>query len=144
MIAYLWVALGGALGSVARFWVNGLVSEKIGATFPWGTLTINVGGSFVIGVIGALAIPEGRMDSQSRVFATQFLMIGVCGGYTTFSSFSLQTLDLLRSGASLRAAINIVASVVLCVGAVADGHLIAAHFNGGASQVAQVAIEEEG
>ncbi len=59
MLAYLWVAIGGALGSVARFWVNGLVSEKFGATFPWGTLTINVMGSFVIGIIGALAIPEG-------------------------------------------------------------------------------------
>ena len=92
-LAYLWVALGGALGSVARFWVNGLVSEKLGATFPWGTLAINVTGSFVIGIIGALAIPEGRMDSPSRQFATQFLMIGVCGGYTTFSSFSLQTLE---------------------------------------------------
>jgi len=118
MIAYLWVALGGALGSVSRFWLNGLISEKFGATFPWGTLAANVTGSFVIGVIGALAMPEGRMDSQSRMFATQFLMIGVCGGYTTFSSFSLQTLDLARDGDWLRAGLNAVFSVICCLIAV--------------------------
>ena len=128
-IAYLWVALGGALGSVARFWVNGLVSEKFGATFPWGTLAINVGGSFLIGIIGALAIPEGRMDSQSRVFATQFLMVGVCGGYTTFSSFSLQTLNLLRDREWLYAGGNILLSVVLCMIAVWLGWLLGSTFN---------------
>jgi CrcB protein len=128
-IAYLWVALGGALGSVARFWVNGLISEKFGATFPWGTLAINVTGSFIIGVIGALAIPEGRMDSPSRQFATQFLMIGVCGGYTTFSSFSLQTLNLLREREWLYAGGNVILSVVLCMIAVWLGWLLGDMFN---------------
>ena len=128
-IAYLLVALGGALGSVARFWVNGLVSEKFGATFPWGTLIINVTGSFVIGVIGALAVPEGRMDTQSRVFATQFLMIGVCGGYTTFSSFSLQTLNLLREREWLYAGGNMLLSVILCMIAVWLGWLLGSIFN---------------
>jgi CrcB protein len=66
------------------------VASRFGETFPWGTIIINVTGSFLIGVIGALVRPEGRMDSPSRVFATQFLMYGICGGYTTFSSFSLQ------------------------------------------------------
>jgi CrcB protein len=127
-IAYLWVALGGALGSVARFWVNGLISEKFGATFPWGTLVINITGSFVIGVIGALAIPEGRMDSPSRQFATQFLMIGVCGGYTTFSSFSLQTLNLLRDREWLYAGGNVLLSVVLCMIAVWLGWLLGSVF----------------
>ena len=128
-IAYLWVALGGALGSVSRFWLNGLISEKFGATFPWGTLAINVTGSFVIGIFSALALPEGRMDSQSRIFATQFLMIGVCGGYTTFSSFSLQTLNLANDGEWLYAGANILFSVVLCLLGVWLGFLLASHFN---------------
>jgi len=128
-LAYLWVGLGGALGSVARFWVNGLVSEKFGATFPWGTLAINVTGSFIIGIIGALAIPEGRLDTPTRVFATQFLMIGVCGGYTTFSSFSLQTLNLLREREWLYAGGNVALSVGLCLVAVWLGWLLGAVFN---------------
>jgi CrcB protein len=128
-IAYLWVALGGALGSVGRYWVNGLIAEKIGATFPWGTLAVNVTGSFVIGILGALALPEGRLDTPSRLFATQFLMIGVCGGYTTFSSFSLQTLNLLREREWLYAGGNVILSVVLCMIAVWLGYLLGATFN---------------
>ena len=127
-LAYLWVAIGGALGSVSRYWVNGLISDKFGAAFPWGTLTINVTGSFVIGIIAAVASPEGRLDSQSRIFATQFLMIGICGGYTTFSSFSLQTLNLLRDRQWLYAGGNILLSVVLCMIAVWLGYLLGAMF----------------
>ena len=129
MIAYLWVAIGGALGSVSRFWLSGLVARQFGETFPWGTIVINVTGSFVIGVIGALADPEGRMDSQSRAFATQFLMIGICGGYTTFSSFSLQTLNLLRDREWLYAGGNVLLSVVLCLVAVWLGWLLGSTFN---------------
>jgi len=129
MLAYLWVALGGALGSVARYWVNGLVSEKFGATFPWGTLVINVGGSFIIGVIGALTLSEGRLEAPSRVFATQFLMIGVCGGYTTFSSFSWQTFNLLREREWLYAGGNVLLSVGLCLIAVGLGFMLGSHFN---------------
>jgi CrcB protein len=130
-IAYLWVALGGALGSVSRFWLNGLVSEKFSAaaTFPLGTLVINVSGSFLIGIFAALAVPEGRMDSSSRAFATQFLMIGVCGGYTTFSSFSLQTLNLLREREWLYAGGNVFLSVMLCMTAVWLGFLLGSVFN---------------
>jgi CrcB protein len=129
MLAYLWVAIGGALGSVTRFWINGLVIEKLSPVFPWGTLVINVTGSFLIGVIGALAIPEGRMDSPSRQFATQFLMLGVCGGYTTFSSFSLQTLNLLRDREWLYAGGNVILSVALCMIAVWLGWLLGDMFN---------------
>jgi fluoride exporter len=127
-IAYLWVAIGGALGSVGRFWLTGLISAKFGETFPWGTLVINVTGSFVIGIIGALAIPEGRMDPQSRIFATQFLMIGICGGYTTFSSFSFRTLQLLQEREWLYAGGNVILSVVLCMIAVWLGYLLGSIF----------------
>ena len=133
MIAYFWVALGGALGSVARFWINGLtISEKFpgtAATFPLGTLLVNVTGSFLIGVIAALAIPEGRMDSPSRTFTTQFLMIGICGGYTTFSSFSLQTMNLLRDREFIYAGGNIILSVILCMVAVWLGYVLGTAFN---------------
>ena len=110
-------------------WINGLVIDKTSATFPWGTLAVNVTGSFIIGIIGALAIPEGRLDSSSRQFATQFLMIGVCGGYTTFSSFSLQTLNLLRDREWLYAGGNVILSVVLCLIAVWLGWLLGATFS---------------
>ena len=127
-IAYLWVALGGALGSVTRFWLNGAVAERF-VTFPMGTLVINVTGSFLIGVIGAYASPEGRLDSQTRAFATQFLMIGICGGYTTISSFSWQTLNLLRDREWLYAGGNILLSVVLCMVAVWLGWLLGSVLN---------------
>ena len=124
MVLYFSIAWGGALGSVARFWMNGLVAEKFGATFPWGTLAVNVTGSFIIGILGALTIPEGRMDPQSRQLGTQFLMIGVCGGYTTFSSFSLQTLKLVQDREWLYAGGNILLSVGLCLVAVWLGYLL--------------------
>jgi len=124
MITYLWIAIGGALGSVGRFWLNGIVSRHFGETFPWGTMFINVTGSFIIGVIGALASPEGRMDSQSRAFATQFLMIGICGGYTTFSSFSWQTLRLMQDREWLYAGGNVILSVTLCMIAVWLGYAL--------------------
>jgi CrcB protein len=127
--AYLWVAIGGALGSVSRYWINGVVSDRIGATFPWGTLVINIAGSFVIGILGAVASPEGRLDSQARQFTTQFFMIGVCGGYTTFSSFSLQTLNLVRDREWLYAGGNVLLSVVLCLLAVWLGWMLGATFN---------------
>ena len=128
-IAYLWVALGGALGSVSRYWLSGLVAARFGETFPFGTLVINVTGSFLIGIFAALALPEGRMDSSSRAFATQFLMIGICGGYTTFSSFSLQTLNLLRDREWLYAGGNVLLSVILCMVAVWLGWLLGSIFS---------------
>ena len=124
MLTYFWVALGGALGSVSRFWLSGVVARHFGETFPWGTMLVNVSGSFLIGVIGALAVPEGRLDSSSRAFFTQFLMIGICGGYTTFSSFSLQTLNLLRDREWLYAGGNVLLSVTLCLVAIWLGWLL--------------------
>jgi CrcB protein len=129
MMAYLWVAIGGALGSVARFWVDGLVSNRVGSTFPWGILVINIGGSFIIGILGALASPAGRMTPESRIFTSQFLMTGVCGGYTTFSSFSWLTLRLIRERQYLYAGGNVVFSVTLCLIAVWLGFILGSMFN---------------
>src|SRR5579859_269378 len=110
IMAYLWVALGGALGSVSRYWMNGLVSAWFGETFPWGTLVINVTGSFVIGIFGA--ITSSDTAGPHRVTIVQFVMVGICGGFTTFSSFSLQTLNLMRAGEWPGAAGNILLSVI--------------------------------
>ncbi len=134
------VMIGGAIGTLARYTIS-MLTLPISRELPWGTIMINITGSFVIGFFGTLTLAHGRFPVSENT--RLFVMAGLCGGYTTFSAFSLQTLDLLRSGATLRAGINIVASVALCIGAVAVGHLIAAHFNGDARQIAQISIEEE-
>jgi CrcB protein len=131
MATYLWIALGGALGSVARYGCSSLAARWFGETFPWGTLIINVVGSLVIGGFATLAGPDGRLLVAPD--ARQFVMVGLCGGYTTFSSFSLQTLNLARDGDMLAAGGNIVGSVVLCLIAVWMGHLAAATLNQGAA-----------
>jgi CrcB protein len=127
MVSYLWIALGGALGTTARYWLSGLVARAIGETFPWGTLLVNVSGSFVIGIFVALTGPDGRWFLGST--ARQFVMIGICGGYTTFSSFSLQTLNLMNEGEWLRAGANIGLSVALCLIAVWGGVALAGQIN---------------
>jgi len=129
MVTYLWIAMGGALGSVARYWLNGVVSARFGETFPLGTLAVNVAGSFVIGILAALTAPEGRLSPETRTFATQFLMIGICGGFTTFSAFSLQTLNLLREREWLYAGGNVLLSVALCLIATWLGYLLGLVFN---------------
>ena len=127
MLSYLWIALGGAVGTTARYWLSGLVAQSFGETFPWGTLIINVTGSFVIGFFGALTGPDGRVFVGSN--ARQFVMIGMCGGYTTFSSFSLQTLNLMNDGEWFRAGANIGLSVMLCMIAVWIGVVLAGLIN---------------
>ena len=123
------VMVAGACGAVLRYLVDHVVQRRARAQFPLGILAINVTGSFVIGVIAALALPEGRLDSPSRAFVTQFLMIGICGGYTTFSSFSLQTLNLLRDREWLYAGGNVILSVILCLLAVGLGYWLGAMFS---------------
>ncbi len=140
MVETLLVALGGALGSVGRYWI-GLWALPISRGLPWGTVAINIAGSFAISFFGTLTLGNGRHPLPET--ARLFFMVGVCGGFTTFSSFSLQTLDLLRGGAALRALINVAVSVLLCLGAVALGHAVASHLNGGARQITQTAVEEE-
>jgi fluoride exporter len=128
MLAYLWVAIGGALGSMARYGIGNFILDKFGSVFPWNTLFVNVTGSFIIGILGALTEAEGKMTSQSRVLATQLLITGVCGGYTTFSSFSLQTLTLLRDREWFYAGGNILGSVALCMITVWLGYLLGSKF----------------
>lgn len=137
---YLLLALGGALGTLARYGISS-AAGPLSKTLPWGTIVINILGSFVIGFFGTLTLAHGRYPVSENV--RLFVMVGFCGGFTTFSSFSLQTLDLLRGGAIGRGIINILLSVALCLCAVAAGHLIASHLNGGAAQVAQIGMEEE-
>lgn len=120
---YLLVAVGGALGSVARFWASGWVASRWGETFPWGTLVVNASGSFLIGFLSTITQPDGRfwVSPETRTF----FLVGLCGGYTTFSSFSLQTMELLRDGEWLYAGGNVILSVAICFGAVWLGHVLA-------------------
>ena len=134
------VALGGAIGTLGRY-AAGLFAMPISQGLPWGTILINIAGSFVIGFFGTLTLSHGRFPVPES--ARLFVMVGICGGFTTFSSFSLQTLDLLRGGAVVRAFFNVGLSVALCLFAVALGHLAAARLNGGAVAIAQLPIEEE-
>ena len=126
-MSYLWIAIGSALGGVARFWFSGVIARQFGETFPWGTLIVNVTGSFAIGFFATLTDPEGRY--LVPVSFRQFFMIGICGGYTTFSSFSLQTLTMARDGEWLYAGMNALLSFVCCMVAVWLGHLAATVIN---------------
>jgi CrcB protein len=121
------VALGGALGSLGRYWIAELFAALGVLAFPWATLFANVTGSFLIGFIATLTGPDGRLLVAPEL--RQFWMAGICGGYTTFSSFSLQTLTLAQGGEWARAGLNVVLSVSLCLFAVWLGHLAAAALN---------------
>jgi len=124
---YAVVALGGAAGTIARYFVSGAAANAFGQTFPWGTLIVNITGSFVIGFFATLTSPDGRLLVSGPT--RQFVMIGICGGYTTFSSFSLQTLNLMRDSEWLYAGGNVVASVAVCLFFVWLGAISAAFVN---------------
>src|SRR5437016_998779 len=127
MLNYILVGVGSAAGGLARFWASGLIADRVGQSFPWGTLFVNVTGSFLIGLFATLTAPEGRwlVGPAGR----NFFMSGFCGGYTTFSSFSLQTLSLAEDKEWLYAGGNTVFNVVLCLVAVWLGHLLAEAIN---------------
>ena len=124
-ILYACVAAGGILGSVAR-WLAALVIPVVSA-FPVPTLFVNITGSFIIGFYSTLTAPEGRMFATTR--QRQFVMTGFCGGYTTFSSFSLETVRLLRGGVTHTALLYIAVSVVTWLIAVWFGHVLASRLN---------------
>ena len=139
-VTCLYVVLGGAIGTFARYGIS-VLALPISRQLPWGTIIINITGCAIIGFVGTFTLAGGRYPLPENL--RLFLMVGFCGGYTTFSAFGLQTLDLLRSGAIVRVGLNVVLSVVLCVSAVALGHILAAHFNDRAARIAQIEIEEE-
>jgi len=123
MLGYVLVMLGGALGTGARFWLSGLIAERAGEFFPLGTLLVNISGSFAVGFFAGFTDSEGPVLVSPRF--RQFFMIGVCGGYTTFSSFSLQTLYLARDGDWMKALLNTVLSFACCLAAVWLGCVLA-------------------
>jgi len=127
MLGALWVVLGSGLGGAARYALSGFIARRIGETFPWGTLAVNVTGCAVIGAFAAFIAPGGPWAATIR----ELVLFGLCGGYTTFSSVSLQTLNLAREGDFLRAIVNIVASVIFCFIAVWLGYRAGALFSGG-------------
>jgi CrcB protein len=117
----LLATVGGGLGGIARFWVSGLVARRFGELFPWGTLTVNVTGSALLGGLAALLLaPDNEAGAMAPLWAS--LAGGVLGSYTTVSSFSLQTLALVRNGEFVRAALNVGGSLVLCLSAAALGY----------------------
>lgn len=127
MGTYVFVAVGSALGGTLRYWLSGLVAAWAGQAFPWGTLLVNVTGSFAIGLFATLTAPDGRLFVPGEW--RQFFMVGVCGGFTTFSSFSLQTLSLAQDGEWLAVGANVMLSVFLCLLAVWLGHAAALPLN---------------
>jgi fluoride exporter len=131
LLATFYVAVGGAIGSVARYWLTEFAAKLWGAEFPWGTIIANVTGSLLIGAIAALPVfgPRDVLGPLGR----QFLMVGIMGGYTTFSSFSLQTLTMLQHGHLGKAVVNVMGSVALCLVAVWVGYALAASVGGSRS-----------
>lgn len=125
-MAYVWVTIGSAVGGLLRYAIARWM-EPVSAGFPWGTFLVNVVGCFVIGYFGTLTLEGGRYEASANV--RLFVMVGICGGFTTFSSFSLQTFERLRSGAWGVAMVYVVASVVVCLGAVTAGHMLAKRKN---------------
>ena len=124
VLQLLVVAVGGALGGAARFWVSGVVARRIGETFPWGTLVVNVSGAAILGALAAVLL-AAESHAVGNVPVWSGLVVGILGSYTTVSSFSLQTLALVRAGETVRAVGNILGSVTLCLLAAALGYVAA-------------------
>lgn len=121
MKSWLWVALGGALGSLARWGLSGAVQRWSGGAFPWGTFAVNLLGSLLIGVVTALALERALVPVPARLF----LVTGVLGGFTTFSALSYETFALLRDGQWLAATGYALGSLVAGVGATLAGYGLA-------------------
>jgi CrcB protein len=133
LFTYVLVAIGGALGSIARYGCSRAVALSYGETFPWGTLVVNIVGSFIIGFVGAISGPDSRLIVSPNV--RNFIMVGFCGGYTTFSSFSLQTLQLIQNGDAAEAFGNVLLSVAACMAAVTIGYMAGMFITGRMARV---------
>lgn len=121
---YLWVGLGGAFGAMSRYALGRLVLSSSffsASAFPWATLMVNVLGSFLIGLLAVLLVHKSSGSDELRLL----LIIGFLGAFTTFSSFSLETLSLVNNGAWMRALLNVLANVTLCLVAVLAGYTVA-------------------
>ena len=105
------IFIGGGVGSVLRFWISQWVQAKAGPHFPWGVLTVNVVGSFLIGLLGYLLVNQLHLSSALRIG----ILIGVLGGFTTFSSFSMETISLFNLGLYFQAGLNVLANVIFCL-----------------------------
>jgi len=116
----LLVAFGGMLGSIARYWLAGVIQRLDGVEFPFGTLGVNVLGSFIVGVVMALSLERGTLPPNARIF----LAIGLCGGFTTMSTFSYETMALLRDGQAILGLGNVAATLIACLVAVWLGQVI--------------------
>ena len=127
MIAYLWIALGSGIGGMARYSCQSWAARLMGETFPWGTLLVNLAGSSLLGFFAAFTGPDSRVLVGSSI--RQFVMVGICGGFTTFSAFSLETLNLARDGQWWRVGGNVLGSLALCFAGVWAGHALASSLN---------------
>lgn len=117
MMPVLYVALGGALGSVARFWISRLMESMPASAFPWATLVVNITGSFLIGILFVAIIERAILAADLRYL----LMVGLLGGFTTYSAFSLETMLMLDRGQLLFASGYVLATVMGCLAAVWSG-----------------------
>jgi CrcB protein len=120
MINYLIVSLGAAIGGALRYWLSNLSYKFFPVTFPYGTLAVNIIGSFLLGLIIFIFDEKELISSQLKIFLT----IGLCGGFTTFSTFSLETFYLIKDSEYLLAAANIILSTMLCIAGVFLAYIV--------------------
>jgi len=120
MLNYLIVSVGAAIGGAARYWFSNIVYKFFPAIFPYGTLAVNIVGSFILGLIIFIFDERELLNNQLKIFLT----IGFCGGFTTFSTFSLETFNLLRDSQYFLAALNIILSLLFCVAGVFLAYIV--------------------
>jgi len=126
-VSSIWVGVGGVIGTLCRYWLSESFAAWLGSGFPWGTVFINITGCFIIGFFSTLTGTDGRFIVSPVV--RSFFMVGICGGYTTFSSFSLQTLNMVQKGDWSTAGFHIAGSVIMCLLGVWAGAVAASLLN---------------